>query len=354
MYWCCPLNEDFRLETFVIYVFFNQVITFLRWLTTVTAKEVTSRKKPYGKRKRLTVVSLGRQVFSFAVSLFLSAVRFLLLSRVFLFCREVISFAVTVVGHRTFCCRSHTKLKFREAFCFFFLQDRTLLSFPHNIPTLSHRNVGRICIVIYAGFVLTYFLLVPLFYEKDSICLTLGACRKITAAETHPITTEEIIISLSNTCDAALHSSCHSIIWCKVGSMISCVLSFSWASFSLSLMEWLPLPAIPLHFFPQLLMFCLESISSSTTLSFLKFTDITETLEFCSNTSPTQVRARPLSEWLKVSNVGLWIVSSACPPSVDRRLSLTESRLLLTFTLTRGARVLRRIVFNQPGIFVLL
>ena len=85
--------------------FFNQVITFLRWLTTVTAKEVTSRKKPHGKRKRLTVVSLGREVFSFAVSLFLSAVRFLLLSRVFLFCREVISFAVTVVGHRTFCWR---------------------------------------------------------------------------------------------------------------------------------------------------------------------------------------------------------------------------------------------------------
>ena len=230
--------------------FFNQVITFLRWLTTVTAKEVTSRKKPHGKRKRLTVVSLGREVFSFAVSLFLSAVRFLLLSRVFLFCREVISFAVTVVGHRTFCCRESFpfcgevppfvaslsllprgyffcrdscgpsyfllplthKAEIQGSLLCFFLQDRTLLSFPHNIPTLSHRKVERICIVIYAGFVLTHFLLVPLFYEKDSICLTLGACRKITAAETHPIITEEIIMSLSNTCDAALHSSCHSII----------------------------------------------------------------------------------------------------------------------------------------------
>ena len=144
MYWCCPLNEDFRLETFVIYVFFNQVITFLRWLTTVTAKEVTSRKKPHGKRKRLTAVSLGRQVFSFAVSLFLSAVRFLLLSRVFLFCREVISFAVTVVGHRTFCCRSHTKLKFREAFCFFSPGSNVVVlssQYPHIIAPKSRENM---------------------------------------------------------------------------------------------------------------------------------------------------------------------------------------------------------------------
>ena len=128
-----------------------------------------------------------------------------LLPRGYLFCRDS-------CGPSYFLLPLTHKAEIQGSLLFFFLQDRTLLSFPHNIPTLSHRNVGRICIVIYAGFVLTYFLLVPLFYEKDSICLTLGACRKITAAETHPIMTEEIIISLSNTCDAALHSSCHSII----------------------------------------------------------------------------------------------------------------------------------------------
>ena len=82
--------------------------------------------------------------FFFAVSLFLSAVRFLLLSRVFLFCREVISFAVTVVGHRTFCCRSHTKLKFREAFCFFSPGSNVVVlssQYPHIIAPKNGENM---------------------------------------------------------------------------------------------------------------------------------------------------------------------------------------------------------------------
>ena len=101
-------------------------------------------EKPLGKKKRLTVVSLSREVISFAASLFLSAVRFLLLSRVFIFCREVISFAVTVVGHRTFCCRSHTRLKFREAFYFFSPGSNVVLlssQYPHIIAPKSRENM---------------------------------------------------------------------------------------------------------------------------------------------------------------------------------------------------------------------
>ena len=139
---------------------------YLRWPTTFTAKEITSRqkgkdsqqkeephgkrekthrkrkhltanekphgkkKKTHGKRKDLTVrlfllpwgYSFCCEVFSFSVSRFLFSVRFFFCGESFSFCRgvfssavslffllrgssfcrEVISLAVTVVGHRTY------------------------------------------------------------------------------------------------------------------------------------------------------------------------------------------------------------------------------------------------------------
>ena len=64
-------------------------------------KDSQQKKKTHSKRNNLTAKEKDSQQksFSFAVSLFLFAVRLFFLLWVFFFCREVISFAVTVVGH---------------------------------------------------------------------------------------------------------------------------------------------------------------------------------------------------------------------------------------------------------------
>lgn len=63
-------------------------------------------------------------------------------------------------------------------------------------------------------------------YEMENISLTLGACKNITAAETNPINTEVMIMTLSKTWEAALHWSCHSMTCCQDGSVSSDVVSF--------------------------------------------------------------------------------------------------------------------------------
>ena len=166
------------------------------------------------------------------------------------------------------------------------------------------------------------------------------------------MTIEKIIITRSKTFEAARHSSCHSIICCKDdGSLLSEVVSLFWV-LSLSIVTFFRCET-PFIFKVGFSVFS-SSSASEPRLSFLRFTDVIATFWFCSKTSVIPPQLTPPSERLKVSNVGLWIMSSVCALSVDFWLSLVENRLDRIFTLTRGANVLSKIVLTQPGIFVLL
>ena len=139
-------------------------------------------------------------------------------------------------------------------------------------------------------------------YEIWNNCLTLGACKNITAADTHPITTEEIIMTLSKTCEAARHSSCHSIICFHDGCLFSGVVSLR--GVSLPRLDGFLLMETPLQFVDGWLA-CSSSSALHVRLSLRTLMDVTVTFWFCSKASVLPPNITFPSERLKVSNVGL-------------------------------------------------